>query len=120
MDDLPETKIGKFHRHTSGKLSYEIFNLDAQYYREVSDLIKNEFGLMKWGIAVVGLDVMFATYRKWNKKVGIEWDNWVGFTVIAQNKSAEPLVVKIANYLEHSEIVERMTRRSSTRRIVGE
>ncbi|MFN9626467.1 MAG: hypothetical protein ACK6AT_09455 [Planctomycetota bacterium] len=63
------------------------------------DRIVNKFGLSPAGELIVGLDEMFRDYTDGPNVIGLEWDNWSGFIVVAKNADAETLVRSIAEFL---------------------
>lgn len=63
------------------------------------DRIVNKFGLSPAGELIVGLDEMFRDYTDGPNVIGLEWDNWSGFIVVAKNADAEALVRSIAKFL---------------------
>jgi hypothetical protein len=49
-----------------------------------------------------GWDIVFQDFRRGEQVVGLEWDNWTGFTVVAKTPASEPLVQDIAAWLLQS------------------
>lgn len=95
MTNLP----GHFHRDASNRLTYEVFGLKADVYVEVCHDIAIGFGLSPASEPVVGLEEMLRDYSDGRNVIGLEWDNWSGFIVVAKNVDAEPLVRSIAEFL---------------------
>lgn len=89
MTNLP----GRFHRDASNRLSYEIFDLNSDAYAKVCTRIANNFELSPASELVIGLDQMFRDYSDGRNVIGLDWDNWSGFVVVAKNVEAEPLVL---------------------------
>jgi hypothetical protein len=51
------------------------------------------FGLSPMpGLVTNGYDFVFQDYSRGDLVVGLEWDNWMEFTVVAQTTESEPLV----------------------------
>jgi len=50
-----------------------------------------------------GYDIVFQDYRRGEQILGLEWDNWTGFTVVAKSSASEPLVREIAAWLLKSQ-----------------
>lgn len=90
---------GQFHRDASNRLTYEVFDLESSWYAATCNRIANRFGLSPAGELIVGLDEMFRDYTDGQYVIGLEWDNWSGFIVVAKNADAEDLVRSIAEYL---------------------
>ena len=90
---------GHFHHDASNRLTYEVFDLDSSRYAMTCDRIVNKFGLSPAGELIVGLDEMFRDYADGPNVIGLEWDNWSGFIVVAKNADAETLVRSIAEFL---------------------
>jgi hypothetical protein len=58
------------------------------------------FSLAPDGELVVGLDEIFRDFRRGDQVVGIEWDVWMEFMVVAKSPSAESLVREIGSWLD--------------------
>jgi hypothetical protein len=48
---------------------------------------------------VDGGDVVFQDFGNGEARVALEWDNWMGFQVVARSVESEPLVAAIAAFL---------------------
>ena len=86
-------------RDASGRLTFEMFRLPADEYPAASASVAKEFGLAQRTSLVIGLDVMFQDYQRGEQLVGLEWDIWSGFMVVAKNPASESLVRDIAVWL---------------------
>ncbi|WP_444957071.1 hypothetical protein [Microbulbifer sp. ZKSA002] len=95
-------KVGVLCRDFSGRLCYEINNFPLEKYKETKRALVKEFGLYPFGVTTYGLDEAFQSYIRGLKRIGIEWDVWSGFTIVAKNKRAENIVITMAKYLESS------------------
>tara|TARA_B100000446_G_scaffold182585_1_gene201344 strand:- start:1033 stop:1464 length:432 start_codon:yes stop_codon:yes gene_type:complete len=93
---------GIFLRDFSGRLSYEIQDMGSEHYFPTRKDVAKRFGLFPFGITINTPDEAFKTYIKGFKRIGIEWDWASGFTVVAKNTRAEPLILAIGHYLESS------------------
>src|SRR5947208_2400630 len=83
----------------NGRLVFEMFRVSSDSYRALCDAIVAAFELVPNSSLVDGWDLIFQDYRNGDHVVGLEWDNWTGFTVIAKNSDSEPLVRDIAAWL---------------------
>ena len=99
MQDTMTNPRGHFHYDASNRLTYEVFDLESDRYPVTCDRIAKKFDLSAAGELVVGLDEMFRDYADGPNLVGLEWDNWSGFIVVAKNPGAEALVRSIAEFL---------------------
>jgi hypothetical protein len=99
MDSPSPRRRFQFLRDASDRLTFEICNVGADSYLELRDEIAKAFSLLPHTSATSTYDVAFRDYELNGSIVGIEWDNWSGFLVVAKNPAAEPLVRKIAEYL---------------------
>jgi len=80
-----------------------MYRVEASHYGALCGEIARRFGLKPVGRATVGLDEAFQDYRSGDLVLGLEWDIWSGFIVVAKNASAEPLLHQVADYLrEHN------------------
>jgi hypothetical protein len=83
-------------------LCFDIANVPLDQYKAVRKAIACQFHLIRTN-QTVGLDETIATYAKQGSfdQVGIEWDIWSGFTVVAHKPNSEVLVESIATFLIH-------------------
>ncbi|QDV50977.1 hypothetical protein [Gimesia fumaroli] len=88
------------HRDASQRLTVEFFQIEADSYQKITQIVVNQFQLEPVGELVVGPDELFQEFRLQRKVIGLEWDFWSGYIVVAKTKSAEKLVRKIATYIE--------------------
>lgn len=89
-----------FHRDASGRLTFEMFNLPADCYGAVCDDLVAALHLISIGILDTDfLAIVFQNYRLGSQVVGLEWDNWSGFIVVAKTPESEPLVQAVADWL---------------------
>lgn len=96
---MTELRDGKFSYDASGRLCFEIFEVEADQYVPLLREVVGEFELKGNGKEVHGLDEVFCDYFRGSQVVGIEWDNWSGFIVVAKNEDAESLVREIGRFL---------------------
>ncbi len=85
-------------RDASERLTYSV--ADHNGYDDLKNEIVRKFHLRFHSDRVCGLDVVFQDFAYEDSIIGIEWDNWSGFMVVAVNAEAEELVKKIGKYLE--------------------
>ena len=90
---------GHFYRDASNRLTYEVFDLKSDGYATTCNRLVKKFDLSPAGELIVGLDEMFRDYTDGQNVIGLEWDIWSGFIVVAKNADAEPLVRSIAEFL---------------------
>lgn len=87
-------------RDYSRRLRYEIHQLDRQRYYVTRGTISKVFGLVPTNMNIDTPGEVFKVYIKGLRVISLEWEPDAGFVVVAKNKRAEPLLHKIANYLE--------------------
>ena len=93
-----------FWRDASDRLTFELFYVPAGRFGPLCGAVAAAFQLTPQGEAVTnGVDVAFRDYRRGEQVVGLAWDNWTGFTVVAQTTASEPLVREIAEWLSRTE-----------------
>ena len=90
---------GSFHRDASGRLCFEIHDIDSLDYPYYAKRTAKEFGLNPVGELMIGPDAMFQDYTDDISVIGIEWDVWSGLIVVAKNQQSEGLVARVADYL---------------------
>jgi hypothetical protein len=92
-----------FHRDASGRLAFEIFKVPADSYQAVCRDLMASVRLEPIGNLVSdSLSVVFQDYSRGSQVVGLEWDNWSGFIVVAKTPESESLVQEIADWLLNS------------------
>jgi hypothetical protein len=94
------------HRDASGRLTFEMFNIPADSYPEVCNDLVGALNLVPLRTPVTDfLSIVFQDYQHASHVVGLEWDNWSGFIVVAKTPESEPLVRAIAEWLLSSKWV---------------
>ncbi|WP_278467115.1 hypothetical protein [Gimesia maris] len=88
------------HRDASQRLTIEFFDIEANLYPQVTQIVVDQFQLQPVGELVTGPEERFQEFQHLRKVVGLEWDFWSGYCVVAKTKSAEKLVRKIATFIE--------------------
>jgi hypothetical protein len=93
----------QFWRDASGRLTFGMFRPPADSYLAVRDSIVTTFHLSPHNALVSnGVDIVFQDFQRGDQIVGLEWDNWTGFTLVAKNPASETLVQDIATWLLQS------------------
>lgn len=92
----------KLHRNASNQLTASR-DVDASRYRALVSLLIGKFDLTAVRDATVGLDVAFQEFSSGNLRVSLEWDNWMGFQIVALSPESEALVERMAALLDRSE-----------------
>jgi hypothetical protein len=88
------------HRDNSNRLSFDFDKIEGALYRKVTDTVVSVFCLEVASKKVTGFDEIAQDFKRGSAALGLEWDNWSGYTVVAQTTSAEPLVREISGYIE--------------------
>jgi hypothetical protein len=90
---------GSFHRDASNRLTFDIYEIESERYPQLCSELATRFALKPASKLVVGLDEMFRDYTNGHLTIGLEWDIWSGFIIVAKDVESEQLVRQIANYL---------------------
>jgi hypothetical protein len=88
-------------RDCSGRLTFDFFQIESTLYVKLTKEIKESFNLHEASILVHGFDETFQDFKLDNKIVGLEWDIWSGYIVVAKNTEAEPLAEEIAIFIDN-------------------
>lgn len=88
------------HRDASHRLTIQFFEIEADMYQKITQIVVDQFQLEPVGEQLSSPDVLFQEFLYQRKMVGLEWDIWSGYIVVAKTKSAEKLVRKIASFIE--------------------
>jgi hypothetical protein len=93
-----------WYRDASGRLTFEMFNISGESYTAICRDVAEALQLEQTGILITDfLSFLSQDYRRGPEVVGLEWDNWSGFMVVAKTPESEPLVEAVADWLLHSE-----------------
>ncbi len=87
------------HSNASNQLTFDFDKINLSSYKKITYSIVNHFDLKPSGKLIVGLDEMFQEFTSGNSSIGLEWDNWSGYTIVAKNQEAEALLREIAKYI---------------------
>ena len=90
---------GSFHQDASDRLTFDIYKIESARYLQLCSELATTFDLKPVSKLVVGLDEMFCDYMNGHLTIGLEWDIWLGFIIVAKDVESEQLVRQIANYL---------------------
>ncbi len=88
----------QFYRDASNRLTAWI-DVDVASYNHLVARVVDRFGLSAASDRLVGFDEAFRDFRLGELLVGLEWDIWSGFQVVAKSPQSEPLVERIAQFL---------------------
>jgi hypothetical protein len=87
------------HRDASDRFCCEAPKVSRGDYAELCNAISERFQLVSTGPEVSGLETVFREYRGRDGMIGLEWDIWSGFIVVAKDVATEPLVREISAFL---------------------
>ena len=87
------------YRNFSKQLSFDFNDIDAARYSYITDTIVKNYDLKEASKLVRGFDEIFQEFKTDEKVVGLEWDIWSGYMVIAKNTDSEKLARDIANFI---------------------
>jgi hypothetical protein len=80
----------QFSRAANNRLTFEMDEIPADGYRLIRDDIAATFHLVPDKPLISnGWDIAFQDYRRDEHIVGLEWDDWSGFLVVAQTQASE-------------------------------
>jgi triphosphoribosyl-dephospho-CoA synthetase len=92
-----------FWRTAAGRLAFSLSQAPADCYQSMCHAVATEFKLSpRPGLVTNTFDIVFRDYSRDRFVVSLEWDNWLGFTVVAQTPEAEPLIQEIGAWLLES------------------
>ncbi len=88
----------KPHRDSNDRLTFAL-EVEASSYAKLVDKAKARFDLSPACDRVDGLDEIFQEFTQGKLRVGLEWDNWTCFTIVAKSPASEGLAEDIARFL---------------------
>jgi hypothetical protein len=87
---------GRFCRDSSNRLTFEVSELPADQYAATCRELAGSLRLMPASEQVSSYDCAFRDYTDGARIVGLEWDIWSGFIIVAQNVASESLVEELS------------------------
>ena len=87
-------------RDASERLTFDFLNIQMKDYLKITKEIVKEFNLESVGELVHGFDETFQDYKLNNFLIGLEWDIWSGYIVVAKSVESEKLAKDIAKFIE--------------------
>ena len=90
----------RFWRDASGRLTVDQAGIDSAQFAALCRALADSFALQPEGDLVVGLDQLFWDFRRGDQIVGMDWDNWMEFMVVAKTPAADSLVREIGAWLD--------------------
>lgn len=87
-----------FWLDSSNRLTFHR-SCEAIDYAAMSQEIVDAFNLTVDEPLIVGPDQMFWRFRRGDHVIGLDWDIWMEFMVVAHTPSSEPLVRDIAEWV---------------------
>lgn len=88
------------YRDASRRMTIDFYEIDAEKYPSITKAIVKQFQLEPAGELIIGLDELFQGFQREGQIVGLEWDHWSGFIVVAKTESAEDLVREIGAFID--------------------
>ena len=86
-------------RDASRRLTLSIDSVDATSYNFITSKISDKFNLTHSSRLIIGLDETFQDFTNQKYTIGLEWDIWLGYIIVAQDKKSEVLVNEIYDWL---------------------
>jgi hypothetical protein len=93
-------KIEKIE-NSNQRLTIELFDISRKNYSFLSSLLAKKFNLIPSDNLIDSFDEIFQTFTDTNKKynINLEWDNWSGYIIVANDTESEKLINKIYAWL---------------------
>lgn len=88
------------YRNVSQGLTFDFYEIDSVKYPSITKAVAKQFQLEPVGELVIGPDELFQEYQREGLRVGLEWDIWSGYIVVANTEAAEDLTRDIATFIE--------------------
>lgn len=87
------------HRDASDRLTFDFDKIESDSYQKITQSVVKNFNLVSSSELAEGLSAIFKNYTSGGLVVGLEWDNWSGYTVCAKNTKSEQLATEIAEFI---------------------
>jgi hypothetical protein len=93
-----------FWRDSSERLTFDIPGVAATDYSALCRSIAESLGLTATSDILIGPEQMFWDFHRGDQVVGLDWDSWMGFMVVAKLGASDPLLRDIAAWLSLSRL----------------
>jgi hypothetical protein len=93
----------RFWRDSSERLTFDLPGVSALDFPAVCRAVADEFALTPGGSLVMGLQQISWDFRRNELMVGLDWDIWMEFMVVAKTQESERLVREIGDWLSLSQ-----------------
>ncbi len=90
------------YRNFSHQLSFDFAKLSILRYSKITKSVVKKFHLEPANEKTKTFDEVFQDFKIGKSLVGLEWDVWSGYSVVAKNESAESLAREIAFYVNEN------------------
>ena len=87
------------YRNASNQLTFDFDKINSLRYKKITNSVIKYFNLQATGRLIIGIDEMLQDVSLDDLMIGLEWDNWAGYTIRAKNQEAELLLREIAQYI---------------------
>ena len=87
-------------RDASERLTFDCLDIQIKDYLKLTKEIVKEFNLEPVGDLIHSFDDTFQDYKLNNFLIGLEWDIWSGYIVVAKSVESEKLAKDIAKLLK--------------------
>ena len=81
------------------RLTIEIYNIKNKDYIFLSSKISKKFNLTASYELIYGFDEISQDYKNQEYTIGLEWDIWSGYIIVAKDKKSEKLINEIYDWL---------------------
>ena len=93
-------------RDASNRVTFDFDNVDMEMYAEITQSVVETFNLKPKNKLLEGVEEIIQDFKKDKAVLGLEWDVWSGYTVVAKNKKAEELVRNVAEFISLTHITK--------------
>ena len=93
---------------SSKRLTFDFSEIKTNDYSKITQGVVKKFNLTTASTFNIGIDEKFQDYKFGNLLIGLEWDIWSGYIVVAKNCDSEDIAKKIAEFInqEHNKLLK--------------
>jgi hypothetical protein len=89
-----------FWRDCSGRLTFDLPGVRSEEFPNLCRNIADTLDLSPVGNLAIGPDQMFWDFQRGENVIGLDWDIWMGFMVVAKSEASEALLQDVVVWLE--------------------
>lgn len=95
-----QPRRSRMARAANGHECYELPDAKPSFVRVALDALARDCGFVLLREPVTGLDEIVAEVQRGDVRLLVGWDTWMGFDILSQSDTGDPVVRELASYFD--------------------